>query len=409
MMKTFLKHIIFVLVCAAAFVSCASDAPDPAVNGSGGKVRLLLRVGINAPAGETAGSRAAAGEYPDGYPYEFEDAATVYEGINTLRVIIVDARGVIEHNKVSTFPDRIPVNGDLYGDMEFGVKGDETKRVYLIANEASIVPAVDWTQYDAGSHLTETEMTKLVMYRDWTGKTASPYIDNTGVDKSYVPMTEFFDVKIKAAEGEGTVQSETLFITRAVVKFSFFAQSSSPVGESFRISSITFNSVMEKSYLIPNETSYLPAKYPLSPNFKRVVTAFETPGFSGNRVEPIVFTPASFGFNANGSTTAYENHYSPELYYCETRNSNAGDTYTVNCTVEWGDSQTTETQTVQLPNLPSFPRNTHVKVYFRMVERKLNASVVLMPYIGVWLNPTFGVGGDAENEGPKEIHPLSTH
>lgn len=408
-MKAFLKHIILLLTCVATFVSCTSDAPDPPGEGNGEKVRLLLRVGINAPAGEAAQSRAAAGEYPDGYPYEFEDAATVYEGINTLRVIIVDAKGEVEHNKVSTFADRVPVNGDLYGDMEFAVKGDETKRVYLIANEASIVPAVDWTQYDTGTALPQATIEALQMYRSWDNAKPVPYVNNMGSTKSYVPMTEFFDVKIKAAETAGTVQSETLFITRAVVKFSFFLEAIGAVDESFRVSEITFNSIMQKSYLMPHETIYLPGKYPLAANFKRIVTSFETPGFSDNRVEPIVFGPASFGLNAPGSTTGYSAQYSPEYYFCETRNNNKDDIYTVNCKVEWPDSHTVETQTVQLPNLPSFPRNTHVKVYFRMVGRELNASVVLMPYIGVWLNPTFGIGGDAEAEGPKEIHPLSTH
>ena len=41
------------------------------------------------------------------------------------------------------------------------------------------------------------------------------------------------------------------------------------------------------------------------------------------------------------------------------------------------------------------PRNTHVYVDFEFRNySELNAAVTLVPYIGVWLNPGFGINRD---------------
>lgn len=46
---------------------------------------------------------------------------------------------------------------------------------------------------------------------------------------------------------------------------------------------------------------------------------------------------------------------------------------------------------VELPNLPSLPRNTHVIINFELSGSTLNATVDVLPYTGVYLNPDFGI------------------
>lgn len=381
------------LAAMLGLCSCVYDEPYRPDGGKGaGMVNLVLRVGINNS--PSRGETRAGGEYPDGYPYEFEPAATVYEGINTLRVIIVDANKRVEHNRVRDFEDRLPAVDEIYGEMEFGVKGGEVKRVYLIANEASISPAIDFSQWGAGSTLLDETAEKWEIFKPWgIAKTASPYINNEGPAKSYIPMSEFFDIDIQEASADEAVtvtQSETLFITRSLVKFSFYLSASEDIPESFRISEIEFDNVMQKAFLLPNETVYSPAKMPLTDNFRRIVTSFNTPGFADNKVLPITFRPTDFGLNSKAESTTYRDSYIPQLYYCETKNNNTGNKFSLKLTVLWGDGEKTTYEDVTLPNLPSFPRNTHVKVYLTFADRKIIGAVDVVPYIGVDLKPTFG-------------------
>lgn len=406
----FVRYIVLFLT-AVLLTCCTSESRETPVvpeEKDGGIVTLKLRVGISSTPGMDGGRDNArqtrAGEYSDGYPYEFEDAATVYEGINTLRVIIVDPASEVEHNELWRFSDKIPAAGDLYGDMEFKVKGGEKKRIYLIANEAGITPAIDFTQYVAGYQLTAATAASWNIY---AGGILSeiPYIDNEGETKRYVPMSEFFDVDVVKESIPATTQSEVLFITRSVVKFSFFVNASEEIPESFRITSLEFNNVMQKGYLLPKNTEYLPGKYPLTSDFQRIVKSFSTPGFDDNRLHKAIFKPANFGLNAKLSSTTYKNSYAPQLYFMETRNNNDGNKFFLNCTVTWdymdkGEKEPEESvfDYVELPNLPNFPRNTHVKVYITFSDRKFKALVDVVPYIGVDLKPEFGFGDIIKGE-----------
>ena len=387
---------MMMLAAMLGLCSCVYDEPyNPEGGEESGMVNLVLRVGINNS--PSHGGTRAGGEYPDGYPYDFEPAATVYEGINSLRVIIVDADKRVEHNRLTYFEDRLPAIDEIYGEMEFGVKGGQTKRVYLIANEASISPAIDFSALPQGAYLPDAVAEGWKIYRPWGQKEASPYIDNEGTAKSYVPMSEYFDIYIDDAKGKDLEVQKTLFITRSLVKFSFQLKSASPLNESCRISEIEFTNVMQKGYLIPNATEYLPSKTSLTENFRRVITTFKTPGFEDNKVLPVTFTPANFGINGVNQKTGYSSVYAPELYYCETLNNNAGNKFSIRCQVKWDDDEDYTTEYIELPNLPSFPRNTHVKVMLTMADRSISGSVILMPYIGVWLNPSFGLDSDEDN------------
>lgn len=365
-------------------------------------VNLVVQVSVATPMAQGAVDSRAAGNFPDDYPYGFEAAATVYEGINTLRVIVVDADKKVEGNALATFSDHIPTAGDLYGDILFKVKGGEKKRVYLIANEASITPAIDFTKFTTDTELLPATAEGWMQYNEWgeTSREAVPFIDNEHTtERKYIPMSEFFDVDVKSASELGSTtppgqireQREHFFVTRNAVKFAFYLTADSR-SETFRVKSIKFSNLMQKSYLLPHETTYLPAKLTEPDEYRRVITSFTTPGLSGNFVRPYTFTPPTFGHVREGDPWGYTKSYTPQLYFSETQNNTAGNVFNLEVTVEFPDGETTEYtfDEVQMPNLPSFPRNTFVKVLLNFKDYQLTGSVDLVPYVGVELKPEFG-------------------
>ncbi len=396
---------------------CVMENHEPDLVPGDEYVKLRLMVGVSAPSPQSDQSTRAAGEYPDGYPYDFEKAATVYEGIHTIRVIVVTPQDTVEGNNRWSFSDHIPQPEDLYGEMVFRVKGGEKKRVYLIANEDYITPKVDFASYTRGSKLTKEDAAKLLQYNEWpAGSTSSepdqavPYIDNTGNGKkSYLPMSEFFDIFVNQNPNKNPTdtyeQSETLFITRNAVKFGFSIKAETDDNSSYRITAITFNNLMQKSYLFPNETVYSPSKEADRSDIRRIITQFTTPPLADNLLRPYTFTPASFGINCKGWNTNYDSIYAPQLYFAETRNNLDGNnTFTMDVEVTF-DGDTTNNKVlyknVRMPNLPTFPRNTFVKVNFTMKDHVLSAQVDVIPYIGVVLNPIFGFN-KIKPDGPED-------
>lgn len=393
-----------------AMLSACSDSMSDSPDASQRMVDLHLMVSLNNP-GADAVARSSSypiGQQPDGYPFGFEDAATVYEGINTLRVIVVNVGNVVEGNKCYGYPDRVPQPGDLFGEYIFRVIGGETKRIYVIANEASIHPAVDWEgSYAKGATLTPAAAADLQMASQWTSThEASPYIDNTGSTRSYIPMSEYFDIPIADAssygDGQQPIQSETLFVTRSTVKFAFYIDSDNTIStESFRFAEIAISGLAEKQYLFPCNTTYSPAKYPLNVNSDgRVITTYTTP--PSLTTAPYVFTPVDFGYNAGGaSSSTYTKAYAPQLYFLESPVPTGGDGYQLTAKVEIDNNpEPVEFGPVALPNLPSLPRNTFVKVYFSFTGYTINCEVKVVPYVEIALDPDYG------SFGPRQDSPI---
>ena len=325
------------LLCTLSLTSgCGHDSAPQGPESPG--VSLVIRVAVNNPGASR--STRADNEDPEGYPYGFEAPATIYENIRTLRIIIVRPDNSVEHNRVEYFSPHPPAAGEEYGDFTFKVRlGDnddaesEKKRIYLIANEASISPAIDFTNgnFAVGASLSPSEMAGITAFSEWMpgniedeSDFAAPYIDNENAEegnKLYIPMTEFFDVTVSRdgnAPNAVTVQRETLFITRNLVKFAFeFSKESSVPVESIRVKSISFSRLMQKEFLMPRNLFYRPAKYgadnSVTASTERVVTGFETPGYDGNLLRPYRFCPAKFGISGSGKEEPeYEATYTPE-------------------------------------------------------------------------------------------------
>lgn len=213
---------------------------------------------------------------------------------------------------------------------------------------------------------------------------ASPLFDNTDeTSAKYLPMAEQFEIDVVRPSGNATTdtyQYETLFLTRTTVKFSISAKVEPLSNSNIVLKRVTFNQIGDRQFLFPNNTTYSPEKYPLSGD-NRIITAYDIPS-------EVVNSSVSFDVNWIFSPMSAEGKIaSPPIYFPETKLA-ADDKYSVRVIVAI-DGEDFEYD-ADLPNLPSLPRNTHVRLNLVFTGHNVECHVDVAPYIGVELKPSFG-------------------
>ncbi|MDE7351120.1 MAG: hypothetical protein K2N25_08635 [Muribaculaceae bacterium] len=474
-----MRYISYLMVLCIGFLAtgCADEPSHLAWNADGeGDVTLSLKVSIGNS--KSLGGTRAEPFMPSDDPYEL---------IHTLRIIITREDNTVEFNRMINMP--VGVGLSEIGQIEFKVSTSlgeivrdenniltrsEDKHIYLVANEAAIPNDhvremlenlkegyfkkientvkpdegslnAEYTEinnvYVPGDTFLPSAAEDIVIYNEWTEPDettkdtyAVPMVDNDGSDKNFIPMSEFFDITVSSNltdPNAKNVQEKELFITRNLVKFEFEMDATDET-ESFKVTDITINSLMQKEYLFPHNTTYKPGKYNadgvVNTEDKEIID-YSTPGYEGNSIRPYVFKPENLGFNSSktgAAPTSYSKSYSPGLYFCETKTlvAQGGEEgentklslFSISIGVEFDSYDTSkpildnegnpvldeegqptyeklrmefDAKNLALPEM--LPRNTivRVKMGLRNAE-ELSAEVVLVPYLGVSLNPWFG-------------------
>ncbi len=385
-MRFFNRHInlIFLLGCIAVLAGCnTSDEPRTGVDEEMADANICIDISlINSGALSSRGSTVV-----DDLNY-FEAPVSGYEQISTMRIIVVDERGRVEHNRFLSFDS--PVTNTK---AVFKVKALETKQIYLFGNE---LPKEGWEgkgYYDfssirAGQRFPVEELEALTVNCSAPG---APMIDNTGATRTYLPINEHFERTLTATNpGTETEPSETFsfFVTRSGVKFSVEAtydgRLTSPQSV-LTIDSVKINAIGNKEYLLPNATEYSPAKNVDSTSEGRFITACKVP--TDGVVNSIISLPAELTFPLSGQGKSV---YAPEIYYPETALA-SGLKYQLQIVtgVKAVDGPL-YSEWVDLPNLDDLPRNTHVIIRLHLEEQLLSCRVDLLPYREISLNPQYG-------------------
>ncbi len=300
------------------------------------------------------------------------------ELIQTMRFIVVDGDGRIEHNVYVSQPAAVEAATDAYR-----VKPNDTKTVYLFGNEAALPDDYRTTLRDLMAGENFTEATGAL---DWTltRESDKPMFP----DGSLIPMTEFHTIEIGDPKYDMTDPDEpqpipyesTLFVTRVATKFavqltldeSCFLNTDSKV----ELSPVVVSSIADSEYLIPRATTYSPAKSPAD-GTNRIITSYEVPSTA---------SVADYTFQLTQTVDKGREFKSPIVYLTETRYGSGPTPYSVSITVDGVELS------APLPNLPSLPRNTFVIINITVYNN--NLEVTLQPYTGVWLKPDFGIERD---------------
>lgn len=409
---TISRRLLTVLVLAPLLAGCVNDSYDEPVSVASPKADIMLDLDVsvlgNSVPAAAFGLDSRAFDIADDGDFE---PGTKYEGLSTLRVVIVrngalestaaadpalaaelDRHiGEIEHNRKVSIDDNGVI---LYDNLSFHVIGGEKKRVYLFGNEEAkdhplngdLTPLItyDFDALTAGSLFPTDEVADIKITR----RPNSTVIDNSSYIPQHVPMCEAFDVNVARSTASVSSQRVVLFITRSLIKFSLCVISDSPfpVGKSM-LNGIRIDGISDECYYLPRDTKYDPSQYSISENKLqgRYITQFTLPEDYGTSsyyfpVRMDLRNPGEYMYSANGLS-----------YFPESKG-----TYKVSLDFadEWYNEYTSAED--HYLTLTDIPRNTHVKINVYIKGQDITTTVTLLPYTGVYLNPSFGFPRDPE-------------
>lgn len=402
------------------------DDPDITQKKEKGDVTLSLRVvlGESTATGDTRSMLTREGFNLDD-DNTTEPPSSLFEKVRSLRVIIVRgsrfapgesgsdddiaAEGVIEHNrKVMVQPgDKVDHLTILNDNLDFLVSSGEQKWVYLFANEEAIADAFkDCVGTSLGDMIPgQIFPTEKVLAATFEREPDHAWMDNTQfrqdqddehTTKAGVPMTERFRINVPVPTFEivddkmeiNFTQTETLFVIRDAVKFSFHLSTAAgfkPTSSPLRVDSIQISGIANKGYIMPRGVTYSPEKYMPSPTGERFIKDFDVPADAGSSNFNVVLT--SIPDNSEYAPIlkpGMDVTVQPYLYVPETKA--AKDQITVSVKLSGG-----EDFHVPVPlGLDKIPRNTHVKINIIFGPNTVSVTADVVPYKEVWLKPDFG-------------------
>lgn len=319
------------------------------------------------------------------------------EYMYTLRIVILHENGTVEHNMYIDFGE-IPQT-ECY--RIFKVTRNETKKIYLIANEEN-----------ASTDLHEQLETLT------TGNTTfASIVDNFVFIPDYknpIPMSSVYDVPVKA---ENLVERE-FYLVRAATKFAF--RFTNKRKSKVSIDAIHISDIAGATYLIPHKREPLFMSFDdeslywinwlkkvadesqQSPDDVELadkrgwIQAYDIPSETSHQevtVNGPLEVPSMTGDQPGKAVF-------PVFYLPESKKLKAGSAaygeqeYTLKLDMSENGKELSFTKT--FPNLEALFRNTHVLVDITFTEKD-EVKVQVVPYAEVILEPEFGLKPETKN------------
>ena len=296
-----------------------------------------------------------------------DDNRIYSELMHTLRIIIFNEDGTIEHNRLYTFDEGLFKSEN----HNFLVKANQTKNIYLLANCESF--AVKEGDNPTISILDKLELNAETGILQDQGTNAEE-----GESKIKVlPATAKYEINV----GE-TSQTETLYVVHAANKIQF--QFVNYTGKEIALHSWSLYSIAPESYLVPrvNEADWFNTVQGETDN---AITDYDIPVAPDEHQEYTYLyeTPIQIPTTTEGETgtvTPADNeqpiylHESKFLVPAEAAEEPDAEEwtdqqqYTITFNISRADEDDSKPYTAMLDNLPSLFRGTYVKIKVTLNE-----------------------------------------
>lgn len=319
------------------------------------------------------------------------------EYMYTLRIVILHENGTVEHNMYIDFGE-IPQT-ECY--RIFKVTRNETKKIYLIANEENV----------------STDLHEQLETLTTGNTTFASIVDNFVFIPDYknpIPMSSVYDVPVKA---ENLVERE-FYLVRAATKFAF--RFTNKRKSKVSIDAIHISDIAGATYLIPHKREPLFMSFDdeslywinwlkkvadesqQSPDDVELadkrgwIQAYDIPSETSHQevtVNGPLEVPSMTGDQPGKAVF-------PVFYLPESKKLKAGlatygeQEYTLKLDMSENGKELSFTKT--FPNLKALFRNTHVLVDITFTEKD-EVKVQVVPYAEVILEPEFGLKPETKN------------
>lgn len=352
-MNRYIIHIAY--LCLTFFLLASCNKQEDAVPQDEGMVTLSISAAMASRATNTG-----------------DESRTYAELMHTLRIIIFDKDGNVEHNRLYTFDKGLFETENHI----FIVKSKENKTIYLLANcekfavkkeDNPTIASLDALKLEGRDGILQNQDTKP---------------DEGEGTINVLPATAKYSIQV----GEKS-QTETLYVVHAANKISFEFTNES--GQEITISEWRLTPIAQNSYLIPHITGENENTPEEDRWYRKVLAQYKNTDLSGddegvtNYNIPDDANQDTFNeelekgikIAAGESATLYS---ASEPFYLHESKANADPTtgqlqYTVSCVING------QVYDAVLPNLPSLFRGTYVKI--KAIINALNEDE---PYEGIY-------------------------
>ncbi|MDE5929357.1 MAG: hypothetical protein K2H03_02630, partial [Muribaculaceae bacterium] len=379
-MRRCTADILYAVAMTAALScwSCSQESAGPVPEADPGYRTIVLSLTLGA---ENPMSR---GDF-DNFDNEADKWGVQGENIESLRIIILDGRNVVEHNSLYTLD-----NDSEAGEYRFSVSDNDTKTIIFICNEDGLTVrpedspasgALSLSDYlrsiSEGGTADVAGLRRMVVDFDPNS------VDGAGTSlRRPLPITAIYNEYIAAGVEDISREYE---LRRAAVKYSFRIINKSAFAQT--LDAIRIDRVADREYLFPAETGQGDTR------------SYSTPAGAAEktlRIKPAA--PLSLPAGMTQAVTAMEPVYVPEGIISELprRVSLALDGTDLDLwqSLKWrmpGESEAVERSMADLP------RNTHVVVNITITEEsKLDIVADVQPYAEVKVDPWFGLDRDED-------------
>lgn len=343
-MNRYIIHIAY--LCLTFFLLASCNKQEDAVPQDEGMVTLSISAAMASRAGN-------------------DDNATFEELMHTLRIIIFDQDGAVEHNQLYTFDTGLWESEYHY----FLVKANEGKTIYLLANCEDILK-------DEEISITNLDAIELTTEDGW-------FSGQPKNEDFLLPATAKYTISV----GKESKDLGTLYLAHAANKISF--EFTNETGEEITISEWRLTPIAQNSYLIPHITDENEKTPEEDRWYSKVWAQYKNEDLSGddegvtNYDIPTDADQDTFNeelekgikIAAGESATLYS---ATEPFYLHESKADSDPTtgqqqYTVSCVIN------DRVYDAVLPNLPSLFRGTYVKI--KAIINALNEDE---PYEGIY-------------------------